>query len=249
MSKKHVNIPIFIPHLGCPNQCVFCNQKTISGVHCFDINSVKDTIDQALLTVSEDTECEIAFFGGSFTGIDKELMESLLIIANAYLEQGRVSSVRCSTRPDYINREVLKTLKRYGVGAIELGLQSASDSVLSKSKRGHTSKDEADACKLITEYGFSDRGDDAREAVQAELIRESFRLAKEMPYLHSLHFFRLFDDEAAKTLSGADDNASPEEAHFGVFREPHRQYQPKKKALVLQEIYGGTGDLSEIGKK
>ena len=102
---------------------------------------------------------------------------------------------------------------------------------------------------LITEYGFSDRGDDAREAVQAELIRESFRLAKEMPYLHSLHFFRLFDDEAAKTLSGADDNASPEEAHFGVFREPHRQYQPKKKALVLQEIYGGTGDLSEIGKK
>ena len=100
MAKRHVNIPIFIPHLGCPNTCVFCNQRTISGVHCFEISEVKKKIDEALATVSRDVECEIAFFGGSFTGIDRELMISLLEISHEYLESGKVDSVRCSTRPD-----------------------------------------------------------------------------------------------------------------------------------------------------
>ena len=75
---RHVNIPIFIPHLGCPNQCVFCNQRSISGVDKFDPSSVRDIIDTALMTVSKDDDVEIAFFGGSFTGIDRELMLELL---------------------------------------------------------------------------------------------------------------------------------------------------------------------------
>lgn len=154
-AKRHVNIPIFIPHLGCPNQCVFCNQKTISGVQAFKPESVGENIDEALKTIPQGTECEIAFFGGSFTGIDKELMERLLIIANRYIKQGRISSVRCSTRPDYINKDVLDLLWRYGVSSIELGLQSADDRVLAASRRGHTSADEEKACKLITEYGFT----------------------------------------------------------------------------------------------
>ena len=79
--KKHINIPIFIPHLGCPNMCVFCNQRTISGVSSFDISSVEKTIQEALSTLSGDEEVEIAFFGGSFTGIDRALMLSLLQIA------------------------------------------------------------------------------------------------------------------------------------------------------------------------
>ena len=78
MAKRHVNIPIFIPHLGCPNTCVFCNQRTISGVLRFDPSDVRRQIDEALLTIDEGTEREIAFFGGSFTGIDRALMISLL---------------------------------------------------------------------------------------------------------------------------------------------------------------------------
>jgi len=74
MAKRHVNIPVFIPHLGCPNTCVFCNQRTISGVQRFDISEVGRQIEEALLTVSPDVECEIAFFGGSFTGIERDLM-------------------------------------------------------------------------------------------------------------------------------------------------------------------------------
>ena len=151
---KHVNIPIFIPHLGCPNQCVFCNQRSISGVTEFDVSNVEETIEAALVTIPDDFIVEIAFFGGSFTGIDRDLMIELLQIAYAYVKAGRVSHIRCSTRPDYINPEILEILKQYGVKVIELGLQSTSEGVLAATKRGHTLSDEINACKLIVEYGF-----------------------------------------------------------------------------------------------
>lgn len=152
--KKHVNIPIFIPHMGCPNQCVFCNQRTISGVNKFEITRVKDEIEEALKTISKDTEAEIAFFGGSFTGIDRSLMISLLELGYNYVLQGKVSSIRCSTRPDYITPEILDILKMYGVKTIELGLQSYNDNVLSLCKRGHTAEDEKNATAMIVEHGF-----------------------------------------------------------------------------------------------
>ena len=117
--KKHVNVPIFIPHLGCPNQCVFCNQRTISGVERFNICDVKKEIDDALSTVDPSQTVEIAFFGGSFTGIDRELMISLLELAYEYVRSGQVESIRCSTRPDYITDEILDILKKYGVKTAE----------------------------------------------------------------------------------------------------------------------------------
>ena len=126
---RHVNIPVFIPHLGCPNQCVFCNQRTISGVSEFSADDVRGIIDTALATVEDGADAQIAFFGGSFTGIDRSLMISLLEIANTYIQRGSVQSIRCSTRPDYINEEILDILKKYGVKTIELGLQSSSRSL------------------------------------------------------------------------------------------------------------------------
>lgn len=152
--KNHVNIPIFIPHLGCPNQCVFCNQKTISGVTTFNPESVVDIIEDALKTVRAGCEVEIAFFGGSFTGIDPDLMRRLLKIAHSYILNNSVSAIRCSTRPDYINEAVLAELKAYGVKVIELGLQSVDEGVLNASKRGHGFSAEKQACKLVVEHGF-----------------------------------------------------------------------------------------------
>jgi histone acetyltransferase (RNA polymerase elongator complex component) len=152
---RHINIPIFIPHVGCPNQCTFCNQRAISGVSKFDINATDSIIKEALYTVSPEDECEIAFFGGSFTGIGEELMISLLKIAEKYLKDGYVKSIRCSTRPDYINEHILDILKEYNVNTIELGLQSSSDVVLKLCKRGHSSLDEKQACNLIKLKGFS----------------------------------------------------------------------------------------------
>lgn len=152
-EKKHINIPIFIPHLGCPNDCAFCNQRSISGRTHFDISDVRRQIEEALSTAG-DRESEIAFFGGSFTGIDRALMVSLLEIAEEYVRAGKVGSIRLSTRPDYINEEILDILGRYSVKTIELGIQSASDKVLVASKRGHTLSDTVKACKLIKERGF-----------------------------------------------------------------------------------------------
>ncbi len=151
---RHVNIPVFIPHLGCPNNCVFCNQRKISGVEEFHAESVASIIDKALSTVESCASVEIAFFGGSFTGIDRELMISLLEIAYSYIRRGLVKALRCSTRPDYINQEILDILKKYDVKTIELGLQSVSDDVLIKSKRGHNFEAELKSCRLIVENGF-----------------------------------------------------------------------------------------------
>lgn len=151
---KHINIPIFIPHLGCPNDCAFCNQRSISGRTHFDISDVRKQIEEAISTAGE-RESEIAFFGGSFTGIDRSLMVSLLEIAEEYVGLGKVSSIRLSTRPDYISEEILDILGRYSVKTIELGIQSASDKVLTASKRGHTLFDTVNACKLIRERGFN----------------------------------------------------------------------------------------------
>lgn len=146
---RHVNIPIFIPHLGCPNQCVFCNQRHISGTVEFDINSVKKTIEETLSSINESDECEIAFFGGSFTGIDRDLMIDLLDIAEGYVKCGRVVGIRMSTRPDYISQEIIEILKRYTVTCVELGIQSMNDKVLLFLKRGHTVVDTVKAAKLL----------------------------------------------------------------------------------------------------
>lgn len=155
MNRKHVNIPVFIPHLGCPNQCVFCNQKTISGVSEFDIEKVKEIIESAISTIDvNNTYVEIAYFGGSFTGIEYDTMCQLLQIAYHYVEKGLVKAIRLSTRPDYIDEKILTTLKKYQVKTIELGLQSASDKVLLECKRGHNFKDSEKSCRLISEYGF-----------------------------------------------------------------------------------------------
>ena len=126
--KKHVNIPVFIPHYGCPNACVFCNQKKITGKPSYDRDSVRAEIDEALSTVdTEHTEVELAFFGGSFTAIPRGEMLGLLEISDSYLKDGRISSVRLSTRPDAISDEILDILSQHGVKTVELGLQSFSD--------------------------------------------------------------------------------------------------------------------------
>lgn len=155
MSEKYI-IPIFVPHLGCPNNCTFCNQKSISGqMKNVTGKEVKETIENFLRSFkNNDIEKEIAFFGGSFTGIEKNIQEELLSVAYEYVKNGTVSGIRVSTRPDYIDKEKLKLLKKYGVKTIELGVQSTNDYILKKCKRGHTFEDVKKASKLIRRFGF-----------------------------------------------------------------------------------------------
>ncbi|MBR4292339.1 MAG: radical SAM protein [Clostridia bacterium] len=154
-NKRHRNIPVFIPHLGCPHDCIFCNQRTISGSKKFDRSSVVTVIESVLETISPDDETEIAFFGGSFTGIDRGDMIYLLDTAQKYVDDGRVESIRLSTRPDYIDDEILDILSRYSVKTIELGIQSLSDEVLRVCERGHSAECAINACKMIKKAGFT----------------------------------------------------------------------------------------------
>lgn len=154
--KKQYIIPIFVPHLGCPNDCIFCNQKSISGQKKnMTKEEAKKIIDDYLENIkNEDAQIEIAFFGGSFTAIEVEKQEELLGLAYKYIENGQVESIRISTRPDSIDKETLKRLKKYKVKTIELGVQSANNYILKRSNRGHTFEDVKKASKLIRRYKF-----------------------------------------------------------------------------------------------
>ena len=151
---KHKNIALFVPHLGCPHQCSFCNQKSISGeTKQISGEDVKQACEIALKS-GDCKHAEIAFFGGSFTAIDREYMVSLLRAAYEYVKSGKFGGIRISTRPDCINDEILNILKDYGVTAIELGCQSMDDEVLRLNKRGHSAKDIEKASALIRKFGF-----------------------------------------------------------------------------------------------
>ncbi len=154
--KKQYIIPIFVPHLGCPNDCIFCNQKSISGQkEQMTKDKAKEIIEDYLKSIkTEDAQIEIAFFGGSFTAIEKEKQEELLQVAYEYIKQGKVESIRISTRPDCIDKETLKRLKKYKVKTIELGVQSANDYILKRANRGHTFEDVKKASKMIRWNGF-----------------------------------------------------------------------------------------------
>ena len=154
--KKQYIIPVFIPHLGCPNDCSFCNQKSISGKTKMPTkDEVIKIIEEHLKNMKEDVEKEIAFFGGSFTGIDIEKQKEYLEIANEYIRCNKVQGIRLSTRPDYINKDILKMLKKYNVKTIELGVQSTNDYILKRCDRGHTFMDVKNASKLIRRYRFN----------------------------------------------------------------------------------------------
>lgn len=153
--KKQYIIPIFVPHLGCPNDCIFCNQKSISGqTKQVTKEDVKKIIEEHLKYIKKDSKVEVAFFGGSFTGIEEEKQVELLSTAYEYIKQKKVDSIRISTRPDYIDKKTLKRLKKYKVKTIELGVQSTNDYILKKAGRGHTFEDVVKASKLIRRYGF-----------------------------------------------------------------------------------------------
>lgn len=167
MSKNHYIIPVFVPHIGCPHDCVFCNQNTITGKKKITMikeddldpkrvnNIIKTYLDTINIIKNKDAIVEVSFFGGTFTAIPMEKQEELLKVAFSYKEQGAINYIRLSTRPDYIDHMRLDLLKKYSVDIIELGVQSLDREVLKYSGRGHTEDDVYRASKLIKEFGFT----------------------------------------------------------------------------------------------
>ena len=155
MSARESIIPVFVPHLGCPNDCVFCNQRRISGSTApATAVDVENAIKNAAALPRTGAKRQLAFYGGSFTAIPTAEQESLLSAAYSHLLGGEIDSIRLSTRPDAIDAAVLARLRRYGVETIEIGAQSMDERVLLLAGRGHTAKDVENAARQIKEAGF-----------------------------------------------------------------------------------------------
>jgi len=155
MSARESIIPVFVPHLGCPNDCVFCNQRRISGQQLpAGPETVKNAIESAAAFLPKGEKRQLAFYGGSFTAIPAAQQRALLDMARHYMQRGEIQSIRLSTRPDAIDDEILDRLESYGVETVELGAQSLDEGVLLLSGRGHTAEDVIKASRLIKARGF-----------------------------------------------------------------------------------------------
>lgn len=150
---KHGNLAVFVPHIGCPYRCSFCDQRIISGEEKAPTPQDVTALCQLVLEREPDRQLELAFFGGSFTAVDRSYMCALLEAAGAFVGRG-LCGIRLSTRPDAVGEEMLSLLKTYPVTAIELGAQSMNDAVLQKNARGHTAQDVIDASARIRRFGF-----------------------------------------------------------------------------------------------
>ena len=180
---KRANISFFIPHRGCPFRCVFCDQKKISGKTAYvSGEDVRNTVQKALKTLRGRT-AEIAFFGGSFTGIPIEEQEELLTVAYSFVQSGEVEGIRLSTRPDFIDAGTLLRLLNFGVTAVELGAQSMDDRVLQASGRGHSAADVARAARMIVESGIS-LGLQMMTGLPKATEKSDIQSAREMIALH-----------------------------------------------------------------
>ena len=229
--KKHSNIPIFIPELACPHQCIFCDQKTISGTHTIPQPAdVKDIVEQYLETIPENRTINIAFFGGTFTGLPIELQEQYLIEAFKFIKRDRVSGIRLSTRPDYINVPVLELLKKYNVTTIELGAQSTSQEVLDETGRGHTVDNIRDASNLICKHGF-ELGLQMMIGLPGDSYERSIQTAKDIVLLGACNT-RIYPAIVVK-------HTALEKLYY------EERYTP----LTLEEAVGWTKDIVHIFEK
>ncbi|MFK4785825.1 elongator complex protein 3 [Fusobacterium sp. MFO224] len=177
---KHYNIPIFISHIGCPNACVFCNQIKINGRETDVTNEdLKNIIEEYLKILPADSYKEVAFFGGTFTGISLGRQKEYLEVVKKYLDKGLIQGIRLSTRPDYINKEVMDQLKKYKVTTIELGVQSFDEEVLKKSARYYEIESVYKACEMIKKYGI-DLGIQIMPGLPGSTFEKDFETAKKV---------------------------------------------------------------------
>ena len=251
--KKQYIIPIFVPHLGCPNNCTFCNQKIISGeTKEITPDDVKKTVEFYLESFKEKNKyTEIAFFGGSFTGIEIEKQEALLKAAFEFIKAKKVNSIRVSTRPDYIDKEKLKLLKKYGVKTIELGVQSTNDYILRRCKRNHTFADVKKASKLIRWYGFT-LGHQMMVGLPESTVLDELRTAKDLAKLKP-KIMRIYPvlvlrgtELEKEMLEGTYTPLSVEQA---VERSKELCYFfAKKKINVIRVGLQSTDTISDISK-
>ena len=154
-KQKPLIIPVFIPHLGCKRMCAFCNQRDITGVTEPTLEDVENAVRSYLSWSKPRERTEISFYGGTFTALPREKMMNYIKKGVEFVENGTVNALRCSTRPDEIDEERAGILKKNHFEVVELGVQSMSENLLEKMKRGHSANCVEKALKLLKNAGIS----------------------------------------------------------------------------------------------
>jgi histone acetyltransferase (RNA polymerase elongator complex component) len=151
-KEKPLIIPIFIVNEGCANICAFCNQKNITGTKGVKVQEIDSIVGEYLGFSKKREKVELSFYGGSFTALPTERMNAFVEKGKALVEKGVVNSLRCSTRPDAIDEKIAKHLKENHFETVELGVQTMSDKLLNKMKRGHTAATVYNAVETLKKY-------------------------------------------------------------------------------------------------
>ena len=154
-TQKPLIIPVFIPHLGCKKLCAFCNQRDVTGVTEPTLEDVENAVKSYLSWSRPRERREISFYGGTFTALNREKMMSYIRKGVEFVENGKVDALRCSTRPDEIDNERVEILKSNCFETVELGVQSMSETLLEKMRRGHSAECVAKATDLLKKAGIS----------------------------------------------------------------------------------------------
>lgn len=191
----HLIIPIFITHQGCPHRCSFCNQVPVTGSaelhsHTLSGAQVADEISTWLQRSKRSSITQVAFYGGSFTGLSENRQIELLEAVQPFIQKGLITSIRLSTRPDYITQQTPAFLKEYKVDTVEIGVQSLNQEVLDANFRGHTTKQVETSIHILKDANIKVGaqlllglpGDSSKSAIKSALL-----LAKLAP-----HFARLY---------------------------------------------------------
>ena len=150
-------IPVFIPHRGCPHQCLFCNQRSITGHDSRGLSirsEITRTVEEWLARSGGCRDVQVAFYGGSFSCLAEEEQMGMLSSVQPFIDAGSVGSIRLSTRPDCIDPDICGLLREFRVKTVELGVQSLDDCVLEQSRRGHTSLQSREALRILQEAGI-----------------------------------------------------------------------------------------------
>lgn len=252
--KKEYIIPIFVPHLGCKKCCTFCNQKEISGEQKqVTPQDVKETIEYYLKNFkNEKNYVEVAFFGGSFTAIDKKIQESLLSAVQPYIKEKKVDSIRLSTRPDAIDKDILKMLKKYHVKTIELGVQSTNNYILARCKRGHSFEDVKKASKMIKWRGFK-LGHQMMVGLPESSEKDDIQTAKDIIKLKP-KMVRIYPVLVIKGTQLADEYEKKEFIPLNVSQAVERTKEivklfRKKHIEVIRTGLQNTNTITEPGKE
>lgn len=147
VRKRHFTT--ILTDFGCPFKCSFC----IMGTLGFRFRSVENVLAELSYIHSLGIR-ELLFLDQSFGAVKERNQELCRQMINRGLNFGWV----CFSRADLIDATTLNLMKKAGCHTIILGVESGSEEILAKYRKGYTKEQVKEAFKLCRQYGIETVG-------------------------------------------------------------------------------------------